>query len=96
MSPNSRTAMSGWPLSTAGADAAHLFFGLDRRVLRAIYGAVASRLSDMNHYLAVILAIIAVLLLGEFAVQFADWNKEQACASAGRRNCGGTHIFLTH
>jgi len=50
----------------------------------------------MNNYLAVILAIIAVILLGEFVVEFADWNKEQACASSGRRNCGGPRIMLNH
>ncbi len=51
---------------------------------------------SMNNYLAVILAIIAVILLGEFVVEFADWNKEQACASSGRRNCGAPRILLNH
>lgn len=50
----------------------------------------------MNNYVAIILAIIAVLLLGEFAVQFADWNKEQACVSAGRRNCADARTLLSH
>ena len=50
----------------------------------------------MNHYIAIILAIVAVLLLAEFAVQFADWNKEQECASSGRRNCGPPRILLNH
>lgn len=50
----------------------------------------------MNNYLAIILAIVAVLLIGEFVVEFADWNKEQACASSGRRNCGGVHVLLSH
>jgi hypothetical protein len=50
----------------------------------------------MNNYVAVILAIIAVILVAEFAVEFADWNKEQACVSAGRRNCGGAGLLLNH
>lgn len=50
----------------------------------------------MNHYLAIILAIIAVVLIGEFVVEFADWNKEQACATSGGRNCAGIRIPLTH
>jgi hypothetical protein len=48
----------------------------------------------MKHYIAIIIAIIAVLLLGEFAVQFAAWNKEQECASSGRRNCGPPRMIL--
>ena len=51
----------------------------------------------MNNYIAVILAIIAVIVIGEFVIEFADWNKQQACATSGRRNCAGAvHTFLTH
>jgi hypothetical protein len=51
----------------------------------------------MNNYIAVILAIIAVIVIGEFVIEFADWNKQQACATSGRRNCtGAVHTFLTH
>ena len=50
----------------------------------------------MNNYLAVILAIIAVILVAEFAVEFADWNKQQECASSGRRNCGAPRVLLNH
>jgi len=38
--------------------------------------------------------ILAALLLAWFAVEFAAWNKEQACATAGRRNCGGPPIRI--
>jgi hypothetical protein len=51
---------------------------------------------SMNNYVAVILAIIAVILVGEFVIQFADWNKEQACVSSGRRNCAGPAVLLNH
>ena len=50
----------------------------------------------MNQYIAIILAIIAVILLAEFAVEFADWNKQQECASSGRRNCGPPPVLLNH
>ncbi len=50
----------------------------------------------MNNYVAVILAVIAVILVAEFVVEFADWNKEQACVSSGRRNCGGPGLLLNH
>src|SRR5260221_12217109 len=50
----------------------------------------------MNNYVAIILAVIAVILVAEFVVEFADWNKEQACVSAGRRNCGGAGLLLNH
>ena len=50
----------------------------------------------MNNYVAVILAVIGVILVAEFVVEFADWNKEQACVSSGRRNCGGPGLLLNH
>jgi hypothetical protein len=40
---------------------------------------------------AVIVAIVLVLLalagLTYFVHAFSDWNRQQACATAGRRNC---------
>lgn len=48
------------------------------------------------NYIAVVIAIIAVVLLGWFASEFADWNKQQACATSGGRNCGGARTFLVH
>jgi hypothetical protein len=32
-------------------------------------------------------ALVAVVLLTRFMWAFSDWNKEQACATAGGRNC---------
>lgn len=38
--------------------------------------------------IAVLLAaLVAVVLLTRFMWAFADWNKEQACATSGGRNC---------
>jgi len=37
---------------------------------------------------AIVVALLAIGALTLFVNQFADWNKEQACATAGRRNCG--------
>jgi hypothetical protein len=48
------------------------------------------------NYLYLVLAIVAALLLGEFAVKFADWNKMQACATAGGRNCGASRTYSSH
>jgi hypothetical protein len=50
----------------------------------------------MNNYIAIILAIVAVLLVSEFVKEFSDWNKEQACAAAGQRNCAGRPMLLPH
>ncbi len=38
--------------------------------------------------------ILAAVILAWFAVEFAAWNKEQACAMAGRRNCGGPPVQM--
>ena len=49
----------------------------------------------MRNYIVLVLVLVAIVLLGEFVMQFSDWNKEQACASAGRRNCSsGTSLSL--
>jgi hypothetical protein len=48
------------------------------------------------NYIAVVVAIIAVVLLGWFVSAFSDWNKQQACASSGGRNCGIARTYLTH
>jgi hypothetical protein len=48
----------------------------------------------MKNYIVLVLAVIAVILLGEFVFQFADWNKTQTCATSGGRNCGGPRIML--
>jgi hypothetical protein len=49
----------------------------------------------MNPYAGIVLAIIAVVLGAWLALAFADWNKRQACLTAGGRNCGGAPIIWT-
>jgi len=41
-------------------------------------------------YLVIVGVIVAAVLLAWFALEFADWNKEQSCALSGRRNCSST------
>jgi hypothetical protein len=41
------------------------------------------------NYLGVLVAVVATVLLSWFALEFADWNKQQACATSGGRHCGG-------
>ena len=48
------------------------------------------------NYVAVVVAIIAVVLLGWFVSAFSDWNKQQACATSGGRNCGIARTYLVH
>jgi hypothetical protein len=48
----------------------------------------------MKNYVVLLIVIIAVVLLGEFVFQFADWNKTQACATTGGRNCGVARVIL--
>ena len=48
------------------------------------------------NYVAVVVAIIAVVLLGWFVSAFSDWNKQQACATSGGRNCGIARVYLNH
>lgn len=46
------------------------------------------------NYLGVLVVIAAAVLLSWFALDFADWNKEQACATSGGRKCGGSHAYF--
>jgi hypothetical protein len=43
----------------------------------------------MKQILIVLAAVIAAVLLSQLLFAFYDWNREQACATAGGRNCGG-------
>jgi hypothetical protein len=36
---------------------------------------------------AILAALVAVVLVTRFMWAFSDWNKEQACATAGGRHC---------
>jgi hypothetical protein len=44
--------------------------------------------NDAVKVLAIVAAIVAVLLISNFMVDFYDWNKTQDCATSGGRNCG--------
>jgi hypothetical protein len=48
------------------------------------------------NYIGVIIAIVAVFLLGWFVSAFSDWNRQQACATSGGRNCGVARTYLAH
>ena len=43
----------------------------------------------LRQVIAILAAIIAVIALTEFLFTFYDWNRQQACATSGGRNCGG-------
>lgn len=45
----------------------------------------------MRQLLLIAAAIVTAVLLAEFLFAFYDWNRTQACATAGGRNCGGTY-----
>jgi hypothetical protein len=49
----------------------------------------------VNPYAGLVLAIIAAVLGAWLALAFADWNKQQACVTAGGRNCPGALRVLT-
>jgi hypothetical protein len=44
--------------------------------------------NDAVKVLAIVAAIVAVLLISNFMVDFYDWNKMQNCATSNGRNCG--------
>jgi hypothetical protein len=44
--------------------------------------------NDAVKVLAIVAAVVAVLLISNFMVDFYDWNKTQTCATSGGRNCG--------
>jgi hypothetical protein len=43
----------------------------------------------MRQLLLIVAAIVVAFVLTEFLFSFYDWNRMQACATAGGRNCGG-------
>jgi len=43
----------------------------------------------LKQILLVIAAVAAAVLLSQFLFDFYEWDQEQACASAGGRNCTG-------
>jgi hypothetical protein len=46
------------------------------------------------NYLFIIGGIVAILLAAELLIEFHDWNRQQACATSGGRNCGQVRIPL--
>ena len=48
----------------------------------------------MKQILLVLAAVIAAVLLSQLLFAFYDWNREQACATAGGRNCGGPPLRI--
>jgi hypothetical protein len=46
--------------------------------------------------LLILLAAVAVFVASELMVRFHDWNRQQACATTGGRNCGTPRVFLNH
>ena len=48
----------------------------------------------LRQIIAILVVIIAAIALSEFLFQFYDWNREQACATSGGRNCGGVPARL--
>jgi hypothetical protein len=43
----------------------------------------------MKQLLIILAAIGTAVLLSQLLFTFYQWNREQACATAGGRNCGG-------
>ena len=39
-------------------------------------------------------AIVVALLLSQFLFDFYEWNRTQACATSGGRNCGAAPATL--
>jgi hypothetical protein len=50
----------------------------------------------VRNLLLILLAAVAAWLVSELFVQFHEWNRQQACVTAGGRNCGPPRTFLLH
>jgi len=50
----------------------------------------------VKQILLILAAIVAAVLLSQFLFAFYDWNREQSCATAGGRGCGGGPGRLEH
>jgi hypothetical protein len=48
----------------------------------------------MRQILLIVAAIAAAIVLTEFLFTFYDWNRTQACATAGGRNCAGGPVQM--
>jgi hypothetical protein len=43
----------------------------------------------MKQVLIILAAVVTAVLLSQLLFEFYEWNREQTCATAGGRNCGG-------
>lgn len=50
----------------------------------------------MKQLLVVLAAVAAAILLSQLLFQFHSWDREQACATAGGRNCSGRPMPIEH
>jgi hypothetical protein len=50
----------------------------------------------VKQILVILAAIVAAIVLSQFLFAFYDWNREQACATAGGRGCAGAPARLEH
>jgi hypothetical protein len=48
----------------------------------------------MKQLLVVLAAVIAAVVLAQLLFEFHSWDREQACATAGGRNCAGRPVPL--
>ncbi|HXQ51159.1 MAG TPA: hypothetical protein VN802_08710 [Stellaceae bacterium] len=48
----------------------------------------------MKQLLLIVAAIVVAVLLSQLLFDFYEWNREQSCATAGGRNCGGAPIRI--
>jgi hypothetical protein len=43
----------------------------------------------VRQVLLIVCAVVAAVLLSQLLFDFYQWNRSQACATGGGRNCGG-------
>ena len=48
----------------------------------------------VKQLLLIAAAIVAVIVLSQLLFEFHQWDRMQACASGGGRNCGGPPVRL--
>lgn len=48
----------------------------------------------MKQVLLIVAAIVAAIVLSQLLFQFYEWNRLQACATSGGRNCAGAPARL--
>jgi len=53
----------------------------------AAVGPAYFRRMNTKALIAIVAAVIAVIVLSQLLFEFYDWNRQQACATGGGRNC---------